>query len=263
MTNKPNLQTNIYTGYIEEVIYKDEAPTLSVRIRIPSIHGTGSRGLKTEQLPIAQPLLIPGIEVNPTVLLDHLSTTKKVMTMLESGNASSVLYFGLRATPQITTLNTRNTQVLRYDDLFLNPPDPLREDVIYWDRTTDMLYFVDNNELVPFFDSIATQGDTLVGVLKAATSLDLSDSPYNTQRVVDGYPCQNGDYALSLNTFVARRIYMWSDSQSQWVSTTVPEVNQVYHILHGNTHGGQMLKIKTSSPYYTVVKASEYQRWVV
>lgn len=267
MTRQPNLQTNIYTGYIEELIYENGNPTLKARIRVPSVHGTTFRGLKTNELPIGYPLLVPGVNIDASVLLEHLESTTKVMVMFEAGNSSALLYFGLKATPimaQVKPVNQRNTTVLKYDNLVLNPPDPLRTDVIYWDTTTDMLYYVDeSNTLKPFFESSSTQGDTLVGVLKVATNLDLSNPTYNTQRVVDGYPCQDEDFALSLNTFGARRIYMWLDGQSKWVSTTIPEINQVYHITNGNTHAGNMLKIKTNAPYYTIVKASEYQKWVV
>lgn len=101
----PNLMTNIYIGYIEEIIYKNGLPTLELRVRVPSIHGDKeSTGLKKEQLPIAKPILTPGVSFNRLQLIEELGSINKVYVMFESGDHEKPVYFGVKGNNDLYTV---------------------------------------------------------------------------------------------------------------------------------------------------------------
>lgn len=88
--------SKLYIGIVEEVIRDIEgSPTLDLRIRIPTIHGTsGNNGLAKEQLPIAKPMLVPGVVVDKAVL-DLIDETYRVYVIFEFGSPKNPVYFGL------------------------------------------------------------------------------------------------------------------------------------------------------------------------
>ena len=92
-----NLMSKIYIGYVESIV-KDrfDQPTLDLRIRVPSIHGTdGTKGVKNQHLPIARPLLAPGTQINKAKFVEHLEHINKVFVVFESGNYNKPFYLGI------------------------------------------------------------------------------------------------------------------------------------------------------------------------
>lgn len=100
-----NLMTKIYIGYVEEIIYKDGKPTLELRVRIPSIHGTNSsNGLKAKDLPIAKPIFTPGLVYSTDALIESLQKINKVFIFFESGSLQNPIYFGVKGNEELYTV---------------------------------------------------------------------------------------------------------------------------------------------------------------
>jgi len=84
-----------FMAKVVEVILDEGVPTLELRIRIPTLHGSSTAGVADADLPKAKPMLIPGTIVDP----DHFDTTivgEIVYIILEGGDVTRPLYFGLR-----------------------------------------------------------------------------------------------------------------------------------------------------------------------
>lgn len=92
-----NLMSKIYIGYVESIVKgRFDQPTLDLRIRVPSIHGTdGTKGVKNQHLPIARPLLAPGTQINKAKFVEHLEHINKVFVVFESGNYNKPFYLGI------------------------------------------------------------------------------------------------------------------------------------------------------------------------
>ena len=92
-----NLMSKIYIGYVESIVKgRFGQPTLDLRIRVPSIHGTdGTKGVKNQHLPIARPLLAPGTQINKAKFIEHLEHINKVFVVFESGNYNKPFYLGI------------------------------------------------------------------------------------------------------------------------------------------------------------------------
>ena len=92
-----NDKTKIYVGIVEEVIKDNEnKPTLELRIRVPSIHGAGGNdGLATSQLPIAKPLVMPGMLIN-TSFIELIQQIHQVYVIFEFGNLRNPVYIGIK-----------------------------------------------------------------------------------------------------------------------------------------------------------------------
>lgn len=92
-----NLMSKIYIGYVESIVKgRFGQPTLDLRIRVPSIHGTdGTKGVKNQHLPIARPLLAPGTQINKAKFVEHLEHINKVFVVFESGNYNKPFYLGI------------------------------------------------------------------------------------------------------------------------------------------------------------------------
>lgn len=106
----PNLMTNIFIGYVEEIIYKDDRPTLELRVRIPSIHGTNSRdGLKKQDLPIAKPIFMPGASYKTAALEQALQNINKVFVIFESGDQQKPVYFGVKGNEDLYEIPSDQT----------------------------------------------------------------------------------------------------------------------------------------------------------
>lgn len=122
-----NLMTNIFIGYVEEIIYKDDRPTLELRVRIPTIHGTNSStGLKKEDLPIAKPIFMPGSRYNTGALESALQSVNKVFVMFESGDQQKPVYFGVKGNEDLYEIPSDQTQVgsTRENKTFAQADDP-------------------------------------------------------------------------------------------------------------------------------------------
>lgn len=86
----------IYTAYIEELIKDaDNNTTLELRVRIPQVHGTAqSSGVPTQDLPIAKPLLIPGMIINKTKFENYLNLVTTVQVLVKDANFTRIYYLG-------------------------------------------------------------------------------------------------------------------------------------------------------------------------
>ena len=94
--------TKIYIGYVEEVIYDNEIPTMELRVRIPTLHGLSEKsGLKTEELPIASPMFTPGIRCNKQRFEEALQSINKVYVIFEAGDENKPVYFGLKGNSEL------------------------------------------------------------------------------------------------------------------------------------------------------------------
>lgn len=121
----PNLMTNIYIGYVEEIIYKDGVPTLELRIRIPTIHGEKpSTGLKKSELPIAKPLVTPGVSFNSEQLIEELKETNKVYVLFESGDHEQPVYFGVKGNTSLYKIPSFASSLARQNLTFSQDSDP-------------------------------------------------------------------------------------------------------------------------------------------
>lgn len=92
-----NLMSNLYIAYVVEVI-KDtnNIPTTELRIVVPSIHGLNYTD--NSRLPIAPPLVIPGMSISSqdleTIYTDYMIGST-VIVMFIQGNYSKPVYLGV------------------------------------------------------------------------------------------------------------------------------------------------------------------------
>lgn len=97
-----NLMSKIYIGYVVEVIKKNNKPTLELRVRVPSIHGvSSSSGVADKDLPIAKPLLTPGLTINSLKFTEFINNLNKVYVIFESGNFNNPVYLGIKGNSDI------------------------------------------------------------------------------------------------------------------------------------------------------------------
>lgn len=92
MSSLTNKMTKFYVGLVEDII-RDENnnPTADLRIRIPNLH----LGLKTEELPIAKPIYVPGTKINRNLLIEQIDNIKRVYVIFEYGDTSRPRYIGV------------------------------------------------------------------------------------------------------------------------------------------------------------------------
>lgn len=121
-----NLMTNIYIGYVEEIIYKDGRPTLELRVRIPTIHGTSKKnGLAKENLPVAKPLFTPGVRYDAHTLERTLQNINKVFVIFESGDLEKPVYLGLKGNEDLfETPNDTTVEIIEQPEDPDNPGVP-------------------------------------------------------------------------------------------------------------------------------------------
>lgn len=127
-----NLMTKIFIGYVEEIIYRDGRPTLELRVRIPSVHGTNSStGLKKEDLPIAKPIFMPGATYRTQALEQAIESVNKVFVIFESGDQAKPVYFGVKGNEDLYEIPSDRTQsnpiapsVTRENKTFVGSTDP-------------------------------------------------------------------------------------------------------------------------------------------
>ena len=133
--------TQIYIAYVEEIIYVDGKATLELRVRVPSVHGaSATSGLAKNDLPIAKPLVTPGVSFNYTLLEETIASTNKVFVIFESGDLSKPVYFGLKGNEELFSIpgNTANILYFNDDTEFPAEGDP---SLIYWAQDVNILYY--------------------------------------------------------------------------------------------------------------------------
>jgi hypothetical protein len=136
-----NLMTQIYIGYVEEIIYKNDKPTLELRVRIPSIHGlTEEYGLTKENLPIAKPMFVPGTGFNYSLLEETVLALNKVLVIFESGNLNKPIYIGLKGNEDLFNIPGNIAYILFYNNKE-EFPEIGKEQYFYWDQSLDILYY--------------------------------------------------------------------------------------------------------------------------
>lgn len=92
--------SNIYTAYVEEVIEVNGEPSFDLRIRIPQVHGLkGASNIKDIDLPIAKPLLTPGMVVNREAFMKYFEVANTVQVLVKDLNFRTIYYFGLQIRP--------------------------------------------------------------------------------------------------------------------------------------------------------------------
>ena len=92
-----NLMSTLYIGYVKEIIRDTMgAPTFDLRVHVPAIHGF--RVSDETKLPIARPLVIPGM----TIIQEDLEAVyndnligQRVIVFFESGNKTNPIYLGV------------------------------------------------------------------------------------------------------------------------------------------------------------------------
>lgn len=92
-----NLMSTLYIGYVKEII-RDTlgVPIFDLRVHVPAIHGF--RVSDETKLPIARPLVIPGM----TIMQEDLEAIyndnligQRVIVFFESGNKTNPIYLGV------------------------------------------------------------------------------------------------------------------------------------------------------------------------
>jgi hypothetical protein len=127
-----NLMTNIYIGYVEEIMYKNGRPTLELRVRVPSMHGANDgSGLKRSELPIAKPIITPGVGFNETQLVEELQAINKVYVMFESGNHENLVYFGVKGNESLYTIPSFSSTCARSSVTFAQVEDPTLNNEVF------------------------------------------------------------------------------------------------------------------------------------
>lgn len=91
------MKSKIYTAQVIEIIEKQGEPTLELRIRIPILHGTDKASrIRTEDLPIAKPLLLPGVAVDINKFKE-LAKENSLVQVKIYGNLEEIYYLGFVA----------------------------------------------------------------------------------------------------------------------------------------------------------------------
>lgn len=92
----------LYIAIIEEVILDPEGkPTLELRIRVPNMH----YGLKKEFLPIAKPLILPGVIINPEEFINQIERTTRVYVFFEQNNLNRPRYISTTDLPEFLVIS--------------------------------------------------------------------------------------------------------------------------------------------------------------
>ena len=151
-----NLMTQIYIGYVKEIIYDSTCmPTMALRIRVPTVHGVDSKsGLPDEDLPIAEPLIIPGIAYNKDNIEDILRNINKVYVIFEGGNYNNPVYFGIKGNSSLYKLKSNNTFIQNFNDIAEFPPYGSTS-ILYRVLSTNVLYYWDQTTVayLPLYEA--------------------------------------------------------------------------------------------------------------
>ena len=252
-----NLMTQVYIGYIVEVMKDNHGiPTMDMRVRIPSVHGVSSKnGLPDKDLPLAKPLIIPGMAYNRENIEETVSNINKVYIIFEGGNYTKPVYFGILNDSSLYKLKTNSSYILYYESL---GDFPTSGNIAYLYRAldTNMLYYYDNftSTYEPLLTGGGSSGDSLIGTVK----LRAEDGPAYGLREIDGVQTEVGDKVLIVNiTSLDNGIY--SVSETDWTKIISLSDNQIISVDEGIVHGGYMFKV--SGGVLVIVKKSELTKW--
>lgn len=81
----------VYIASVVEVIKHEGKPTLDLRVRVPSIHGNT---IRAKDLPIAKPVMMPGVAINWNEFIEHLQYINKVYVIFDGSNYTRPMYLG-------------------------------------------------------------------------------------------------------------------------------------------------------------------------
>ncbi len=163
MNNKIST-SDIFTGYVVEVIKnKRGKPTLELRVRIPSIHNTGSISrIEDKDLPIAKPLLIPTAAVNLELFEDFIKSITKVFIIFEGGNLNKPLWLGFKGENEIFRMPEEDEiDLSKIPEIFYAAEEDnleetkdkvkyfyiIKEDEIDLSKTSEIFYVTEENNL--------------------------------------------------------------------------------------------------------------------
>lgn len=253
MTNE---MTTIFIGYIVEAIYKNGKPTMELRVRIPSVHGANRRnGVGDEKLPIAKPMIIPGMEYNADEFEDLIKSLNKVYVIFESGDLNKPVYFGIKGNSELYELPTSAVFIRLYNSV-LDFPSEGSISYLYKAADTQQLYFYDinNHAYVAFMNSSLDPGDTLIGTINLFTT----QGPKYGLRVIDGVETAPNDRVLILGA-VGIQSGIYGVTSGDWTLISTVTEGQVVAVDSGTIYGGTLIKITDNS--FMIVKKSEQVKW--
>lgn len=253
----PNLMTQVYIGYIVEIIRDSQGnPTMDMKVRVPSVHGASPAvGMPNVDLPIAKPLIIPGMMYNRENIEDIVSKINKVYIIFEGGNHSKPVYFGIKNESSIYKLQTNNSFILYYDSI-ASFPETGNIAYLYRALDTNILYYYDTltSSYKRLYDLPSAFGDLLIGTVKLFTD----SGPTEGLRVIDGVQTEIGDKVLVVDApTIQDGIY--TVSNNGWSLLTAIEDRNVVSVDTGATFGGTMLKYTNGTT--VIVKKSELTKW--
>ena len=252
-----NKMSTVFIGYIVEKIYKNGKPTLELRVRVPSVHGANSRsGLKDTQLPIAKPLILPGVEYNPESFEEMTLYLQKVYVIFESGDIMQPVYFGLKGNSELYDLPSSSVFIRLFPSTTEFPAIGSTA-YLYRAEDTGALYAFDAslNSYTLFITTASVEaGDSLVGTVKYYTDI----GPAFGLRVIDGYETVSGD-TIFVYDIPNGIVGLYAVTAGNWTKLSNVFNKQVVSIEHGVNYGGTMLKALDGS--VLIVKKSEQTKW--
>jgi hypothetical protein len=254
MTNK---MSTIFLGKVVEVIKdNDGVPTLELKVRVPTIHGSNYRtGVRDRDLPIAKPLVIPGLSYNSETFEEDVSKYKRVYIIFNQGDYNDPVYFGI-ATPRESYNAISSATYIRTFASVSAFPEEGSTAHIYRSLLTNALYYWDSEDtsyrsLINPSDAL---GDTLVGTVKVFTDT----GPTYGSRVIDGIEVLNDDKDLVVGAIdVDNGIY--TVSSGNWTKNKDVDDREVISVDDGRVYGGTMLRIDSGA--VMIVKKSEKVKW--
>lgn len=248
-----NLMSTVYIAYVVEIIYKDGAPTLDMRVRVPSIHGAK---VPSSQLPIAKPMVIPGSEFNAETLVSMMSKLNKVYVIFESGDYNKPVYFGVKGNGDLYDLPTQSVFIRSFETAGHFPATGSLA-YLYRALDTGMLYMWSPSLLnYTAFVTSDVMGDTIVGTVAAFTT----DGPISGLRTIDGVTLKVDDKVLVVGAIgIDDGIYLVKTGE--WVKTIAVVDRQVMSIDYGLIYGGTMIKVMSGT--WEIVKKSEQTKWSI
>lgn len=150
-----NLMSKIYIGYVVEVIKKNNKPTLELRVRVPSIHGvSSSSGVADKDLPIAKPLLTPGLTIDSLKFTEFINNLNKVYVVFESGNFNNPVYLGVKGNSDIYDIPV-DDEVNSWLDLF-NITNPKQDQILVYNNITGKFENKSQEVLLPEFHYVGS-----------------------------------------------------------------------------------------------------------
>lgn len=252
-----NKMSTVFIGYIVEKIYKDGLPTLELRVRIPSVHGANSRtGLADSKLPIAKPLVIPGVEYNKASFEEMTQYLQKVYVIFESGDIMKPVYFGLKGNSELYDLPASSVFIRLYNST-LDFPSEGNTAYLYRDDSTGMLYTY--NPVNHAYEAFLTQtsveaGDSLIGSVRLHT---LSGPAFGI-RVIDGKETQLGDRVFIYDP-ANLVVGVYAVTAGTWTKLSNIYNKQIVAVEEGTVYSGTLLKVLDGS--VLIVKKSEQVKW--